>query len=148
LQFRREGIRRDIQGLSSQADTTAIVDFKGKVDDRSPFSVSGKINPLAKDIFADVTVTFTNTDLTSFTPYTEKFAGRPLQKGQAFVQRPLSGTTNALKAENGFYVDQLTLGPKNNSPDATSLPVKLAIATAEGPQRAHPTRCPGCGPSE
>src|SRR5882724_641268 len=117
-----------IQGLSSQADTTATVDMKGKVDDRSPFSVSGKINPLAKDIFADVTVTFTNTELTSFTPYTEKFAGRPLQKGKLSFNVHYLIETNALKAENGFYVDQLTLGPKNNSPDATSLPVKLAIA--------------------
>src|SRR5882724_7107775 len=117
-----------IQGLSSQADTTATVDMKGKVDDRSPFSVSGKINPLAKDIFADVTVTFTNTELTAFTPYTEKYAGRPLQKGKLSFNVHYLIETNALKAENGFYVDQLTLGPKNNSPDATSLPVKLAIA--------------------
>jgi len=35
---------------------------------------------------------------------------------------------NTLKAENGIYVDQLTLGPKNNSPYATKLPVKLGIA--------------------
>ncbi len=117
-----------IKGLSSQADTTATVDFKGKVDDRSPFSVSGKINPLAKDMFADVTVTFTNTDLTSFTPYTEKYAGRPLQKGKLSFNVHYLIQTNALKAENGFYVDQLTLGAKNNSTNATSLPVKLAIA--------------------
>ena len=117
-----------IQGLSSQAQTTATVDMKGKVDDRSPFSVTGKINPLAKDIFADVTVTFTNTELTAFTPYTEKYAGRPLQKGKLSFSVHYLIETNVLKAENGFYVDQLTLGAKNNSPDATSLPVKLAIA--------------------
>jgi uncharacterized protein involved in outer membrane biogenesis len=117
-----------IQGLSSQAGTTATVDVKGKVDDRSPFSATGKVNPLRDDLFADISVTFTNTELTSFTPYTEKFAGRPLQKGKLSFAVHYLVNKNELKAENGFYVDQLTLGPKNNSPDATSLPVKLAIA--------------------
>ncbi len=117
-----------IQGLSSQAGTTATVDLNGKVDARSPFSVTGKVNPLAQDIFVDISVAFTNTELTSFAPYTEKFAGRPLEKGKLSFAVHYLVKAKELKAENGFYVDQLTLGPKNNSPDATSLPVKLAIA--------------------
>lgn len=116
-----------IKGLSSQPDTTAAVDVNGKVDARSPFNVSGKVHPLG-DLFADIAVAFTNTELTAFTPYTEKFAGRPLQKGKLSFGVHYLVNHNDLKAENGFYVDQLTLGPKNNSPDATSLPVKLAIA--------------------
>lgn len=117
-----------IKGLSSKEDTTAIVDMKGKVDSHSPFSMTGKINPLAKDLFADVTVAFTNTELTAFTPYCEKFAGRPLQKGKLSFGVHYQIEKNALKARNGIYVDQLTLGAKNNSTNATSLPVKLAIA--------------------
>jgi hypothetical protein len=115
-----------IKGLSTQPGATAIVDFTGKVDDRSPFKVSGKITP--GDMFADIAVTFTNTELTAFTPYTEKFAGRPLEKGKLSFAVHYVVQKNDLKAENGFYVDQLTFGPKNNSPDATSLPVKLAVA--------------------
>jgi Domain of Unknown Function (DUF748) len=117
-----------IRGLSSQPGTTAAVDVRGKVDAHSPFSVSGKVNPLADDLFADIAVTFTNTELTSFSPYTEKYAGRPLQKGKLSFAVHYLLEQKQLKAENGFYIDQLTLGPKNNSPDATSLPVKLAIA--------------------
>ena len=117
-----------IKGLSSQENTTAIVDLQGKVDSHSPFSVSGKVNPLASNLFVDVAVSFTNTELTAFTPYTEKFAGRPLQKGKLSFGVHYLIDKKTLKAENGFYVDQLTLGAKNNSPDATGLPVKLAIA--------------------
>ena len=116
-----------VQGLSSQPDSTATVDFKGKVDARSPFSVTGKINPLSQDLFADIAVTFTNTELTSFTPYTEKLRVARWKR-EAVICRALPGQRKALDAQNGFYVDQLTLGAKNNSPDATSLPVKLAIA--------------------
>ncbi len=117
-----------IEGLSSQPGTTATVDVKGKVDDRSPFVVSGRVNPLAEDLFADISVTFTNTELTPFSPYTEKLAGRPLEKGKLSFAVHYLVQTNELKAENGFFIDQMTLGAWNNSPDATSLPVKLAIA--------------------
>jgi len=117
-----------IKGLSSKDKTTATVDVKGKVDERAVFSVSGRVNPLSTNRFADVTVNITNTDLTAFTPYMEKYVGRPLQKGKFSMTVHYLVETNNLKAENGFYLDQLTLGPKNNSTNATKLPVKLAIA--------------------
>jgi hypothetical protein len=117
-----------IKGLSSRGQSNAIVDFQGKVDERSPFSVTGQINPLGTNLFADVTVRFTNMDLTAFTPYTEKFVGRPLQKGKFSMGVHYLVNGKSLKAENFFYVDQLTLGAKNDSTNATKLPVKLAVA--------------------
>jgi hypothetical protein len=117
-----------ITGLSSKEQTTATVDLKGKIDSHSPFGVSGKINPLVDDLFADITISITNTDMTAFTPYTEKYAGRPLSKGKLSFAVHYLINQKALKSENGFYVDQLTFGTKNNSPDATTLPVKLAVA--------------------
>ena len=117
-----------VSGLSSDEKSTATVNFTGKVDARSPFSITGKVNPLATNMFVDIAVAFTNTELTSFSPYSEKFAGRPLNKGKLSFAVHYLINDKALKAENGFYVDQLTLGDWNNSPDATKLPVKLAIA--------------------
>ena len=61
-----------VEGLALQAKTQATVDVKGRVDERSPFSVSGKIDPSPGGLFADLTVAFTNTELTAFTPYCEK----------------------------------------------------------------------------
>ena len=66
--------------------------------------------------------------LPSFTPYMEKFAGHPLNKGRLSMALHYAIQENALKAENSFRIDQFTLGARNNSPDATKLPVKLAIA--------------------
>ncbi|MDB6124965.1 MAG: uncharacterized protein JWQ71_3958 [Pedosphaera sp.] len=117
-----------IKDLSSQQDTTAAVDLKGKVDAHAPFTVTGKINPLAKDLFADVSVSFKNTELTAFTPYLEKYAGYPLKKGKLGFDVHYLVSHGELKAENGVHVDQLTLGAKNASLDATHLPVKLAVA--------------------
>jgi hypothetical protein len=117
-----------IKGLSSRDQSNAIVDFKGKIDQRSTFKVSGTLNPLGTNLFVDVTMNITNLDLTAFDPYSEKYVGRPLQKGRFSMDAHYLVNGKALKAENGFYVDQLTLGPKNDSTNATKLPVKLAVA--------------------
>jgi hypothetical protein len=117
-----------LKGLSSALNTTANVDLAGKVDEQSPFSIVGRINPLASNIFVDLVISNANTQLTPLTPYLEKYAGHPLNKGQLTTLLRYHVEGNELKAENKIDIDHLTLGPRNNSPDATSLPVKLAVA--------------------
>jgi hypothetical protein len=117
-----------VKGLSSQEQSTATVDLRGKVDAASPFAISGKVNPLAKDPQLDLTVAFTNTDLTAFTTYMEKYAGHPLNKGKLTMGLHYDIAQKQLKAENKFLIDHFTLGPRNDSTNATHLPVKLAVA--------------------
>jgi len=117
-----------IKGLSSQEQSTATVDLHGKVDAASPFSISGKVNPLAKDLQLDLGVAFTNTDLSAFSTYLEKYAGHPLNKGKLSMGLHYDINQKQLKAQNKFLVDHFTLGPRNDSTNATSLPVKLAVA--------------------
>jgi hypothetical protein len=117
-----------VKGISSQAQTMAVVDVQGKVDQFSPFSVTGTINPMPDKLFVNVNVDFTNTGLTAFSPYTEMYVGRPLQKGKLSLALHYEINQKALNASNYIFIDQLTLGAKNNSTNATKLPVKLAIA--------------------
>ena len=117
-----------IKGLSSQEQSTATVDLSGKVDSASPFSISGKVNPLAKDLHLDLAIAFTNTDLTAFTTYMERYAGHPLNKGKLTMGLHYDINQKQLKAENKFLIDHFTLGPRNDSTNATHLPVKLAVA--------------------
>ena len=117
-----------VKGISSLVQTPAVVDVKGKVDQFSPFSVTGTINPMPDNLFADISIAFTNTGLTAFSPYTEVYVGRPLEKGKLSLALHYQINQKALNASNYIFIDQLTLGAKNNSTNATSLPVKLAIA--------------------
>ena len=117
-----------VKGLSSQEQSTATVDLRGKVDAAAPFSISGKVNPLAKDPLLDLTVAFTNTDLTAFTTYLEKYAGHPLNKGKLTMELHYDINQKQLKAQNKLVIDHFTLGPRNDSTNATHLPVKLAVA--------------------
>ena len=120
-----------VRGLSSARGTVADVDIHGRMNQSAPFSVVGKIKPLfadLSDLLVDLVITNKNTDLTAFTPYMEKFGGYPLAKGKVTVGLRYDVKLGVLKAENSIFLDQLTLGHKNNSPDATSLPVKLGVA--------------------
>jgi hypothetical protein len=117
-----------IKGLSSESNTAADVNFAGKIDEHSPFAIIGRINPLATDLFADLAISNANTQLIPLSTYTAKYAGHPLNHGRLSTDLRYHVEGKQINAENKIYVDQLMLGPRNNSPDATSLPVKLGIA--------------------
>lgn len=117
-----------IKGLSSALNTTAEVDLAGKIDERAPFAIKGRINPLAAERFVDLEITNQNTQLTAFTPYTEKYLGHPLNKGRLTLGLHYQVQGDQLQAANRFLIDGLMLGPRNDSPEATSLPVKLGVA--------------------
>jgi hypothetical protein len=117
-----------VKGLSSALNTTAEVDLAGKVDEQAPFAVKGRINPLAAERFVDLEITNRSTQLTAFTPYTEKYLGHPLNKGRLTLGLHYQVQGDQIEAANRFLIEQLVLGPRNDSPDATSLPVKLGVA--------------------
>jgi hypothetical protein len=117
-----------VRGLSSAPNTVADVDISGRMNESAPFSMVGKINPFMRDLLVDLVVTNRNTELTAFTSYMEKFGGHELKKGKFTVGLRSNVRQQALDAEVVVLIDQLTLGPRNNSPDATKLPVKLGVA--------------------
>lgn len=117
-----------IAGLSSAQVAKADVDLKGKVDKYAPFEVQGKINPLSRDAYTDLTLLFKNIDLTAVSPYSGKYAGHPITKGKLSLDLQYKVAEHLLEGENKVLVDQLTMGAKTGSPDATSLPVPLALA--------------------
>ncbi len=127
-EFDIEDFGGSIKGLSSEPSATATVDVRGKVGAGAPFSISGTVNPLARDLSLDLLVAFTNTDLTAFSTYVEKYGGYPLNKGKLSMGLKYDIHQKQLKAENKFVLDHFTLGGRNQSTNATHLPVKLAVA--------------------
>ncbi len=117
-----------VVGLSSRTDARAVVDLDGKVDEYAPVKIAGQVNYLAAESFTDLNVGFQNMELTTFTPYSGKFMGYTIRKGKLSVKFHYLVENRKLRAEHNVVLDQLTLGDKVESPDATKLPVKLAIA--------------------
>jgi hypothetical protein len=117
-----------ISGLSSTADSQADVELRGRLDNYAPLEITGKINPLRDDLLVDLKATFKDMDLSPVTPYSGKYIGRTIQKGKLSFDLKYLIAQKKLDSENKIFIDQLTLGDKVDSPQATKLPVGLAIA--------------------
>lgn len=126
--FDLQELNGTIKGLSTQPQGPAKVEFHGNVDQFSPYSISGTIDSLAKDISLNLAVSFQNIDLTPMGPYMEKYGGYPLNKGKLVLQLNYNVAQRRLTATNKVVIADLTLGPKNDSTNATHLPVKFGIA--------------------
>lgn len=117
-----------ISGLNSAESSHANVDLKGRVDRYGQVAISGRLNPLASHLFADIGMHFKDIELTTLTPYSAKFAGYRIDKGKLNLDLHYLIDGRELTADNKVILDQLTLGERVDSPDATNLPLKLALA--------------------
>jgi hypothetical protein len=123
-----EKIGGRISGLSAAANTVADVDLRGVVDTYAPLVITGKINPLREELFVDLKARVQGVELTPATPYAGKYLGYTLAKGKLSMNATYVINKRKLDSTNDIFLDQLTLGEKVESPDATKLPVRLAIA--------------------
>ena len=121
-------LKGNIVGLSSAAGTRAKVDLRGAVDRYAPALISGEINLLSATAYSDMALKFSNMELTTVTPYSGYFAGYQIRKGKLNVDLSYKIDNRKLKAGHHVVINQLELGDKVSSPEATTLPVRLAIA--------------------
>lgn len=122
------GLSGSVKGLSSVPGTMATVDIAGTVDEVAPLTIAGKVNPLAKNLFLDLTADAKGIEMSGFSPYAARYAGYGIEKGKLSANIHYFIENRQLKAENHLFLDQLTFGQKVDSPQATSLPVLLAVA--------------------
>ncbi|MBP2677177.1 MAG: uncharacterized protein H6Q82_242 [Deltaproteobacteria bacterium] len=117
-----------VSGLSSEENLRADINLRGKLGNSTPLEIVGKINPLAKDLFLDLKVDFRDMDLSPLSPYSGRFAGYGIQKGKLTLSLKYHIEKRKLDSENKVFLDQFTFGDAVDSPDATKLPVRFAVA--------------------
>jgi uncharacterized protein involved in outer membrane biogenesis len=117
-----------ISGLSSDEDTNGEVELSGKYDRYAPLEITGKVNPLRDDLYLELKANFKDMDLTTGSPYSGRYTGYSIQKGKLSFQLEYLIKNKKLDAKNSIFLDQFTFGDPIESPEATKLPVKLAVA--------------------
>ena len=117
-----------VTGLTSEDFKAADVTAKGTIDGYAPVTVSGTINPLAGDLFVNLDVTLDNLEMSPFSTYTGKYAGRAIEKGKLNLDLAYTIEQKTLKADHHIVLDQFTLGESVKSPDAMGLPLGLAVS--------------------
>ncbi|PKO86447.1 MAG: hypothetical protein CVU18_14955 [Betaproteobacteria bacterium HGW-Betaproteobacteria-12] len=117
-----------VTGLSSVEGTVAELDLRGAYAKSAPVQILGQLNPLAAKSYLDIKANVKGVDLTGFSPYSGKYAGYAIEKGKLSLDVAYKLENNTLTADNKVFIDQFTFGEAVESPDATKLPVNLAIS--------------------
>lgn len=122
------GMKGSLSKVSSTEPAPADLVLAGRVDDDAPVDISGKLNPFGQALYLDLAAKAAGVELTRLTPYAAKYAGYPITKGKLTVDVAYKIENGQLNAQNHLYLDQLTFGDRVDSPDATKLPVLLAVS--------------------
>ncbi len=120
--------------FGTRATAAAAVALRGQVNGSAPIAINGAVNPLASMAFVDLRAEAHGVELTGLSPYSAKYAGYPIVKGTLTVDVHYLLERGQLTADNHLFIDQLTFGDHVESRDATTLPVRLAVALLKNAQ--------------
>jgi hypothetical protein len=98
------------------------------VDNVGPVDITGHFNPFTGTQTNEFKLSMKDVDLTPTGPYAGKFAGYRIARGKLNLDLNYEIVGKKLDSQNVITLDQFTFGEKVDSPDATHLPVRLAVA--------------------
>jgi hypothetical protein len=107
----------------------APVELRGRAARTAMLEIRGAVNPTASPLMLDLSARATDLELAPLSPYGGKYVGYAIERGKLTVD--LSYRVEAdgrLEGRNQIILNQLTFGERIDSPQATSLPVRLALA--------------------
>jgi hypothetical protein len=117
-----------ITGLSSAPDSTAAVALAGKLEEFSPVSIEGDIQPFDFGRHTDLGLRFENIALPIFNPYSGPVAGYNIAKGKLTTVLHYRIENRQLDAQHNIRIDQLEWGEASESQGEATLPVKFATS--------------------
>lgn len=115
----------DISTVSSKP-TELLLD--GKIDQRGKAKIIAASQLSAPQAYSKIKLDLSNVDITSASSYSGKFAGYTIDAGTLALNLDYRIKQGQMLGDNRVLLQRLTLGDAVDSPDAVSLPLKLAIA--------------------
>ena len=116
-----------IAGLSTREGSEAKVNLRGRVNG-APLQIKGHVNPLAATTHMNLNAQVRDMDLSTFSPYSDKYVGYDIEKGKLSFDVTYRIHDGHLNAENRLMLNQLTFGKRASGEPLTHLPVELAVA--------------------
>jgi uncharacterized protein involved in outer membrane biogenesis len=115
--------------FSSATRDMATLQLHGRAEGTAILDISGQVNPLAKPLALDIEAKATDLELAPLSPYAGKYAGYAIERGKLSMDVAYKiAADGRLEARNQVILNQLTFGDAIESPTATKLPVRLAVA--------------------
>lgn len=115
--------------LRTDSPQMAPISLQGRVSGTGLLDISGELNPLAKPLALNIRARASDIELAALSPYSGRYAGYAIERGKLSMDVAYQVSPDGkLEASNRVVINQLTFGERVESPDATKLPVSLAIA--------------------
>lgn len=121
-------IDTQITGLSARETIRSDLSVSAMINNHTPLTIKGRINPLKTDFFCDMDVTLSDMDLGFLSPYAGKYAGYRIKKGKMTIDLSYLIDQRRLDSKNDLFLDQFDFGEKVKSEHAINAPVTLAVA--------------------
>ena len=115
----------DISTTSSKP-TELLLD--GNIDHYGKAKISAASRLSDPQAFSEIKLDLSNVDITSASSYSGKFAGYAIDAGTLGLNLDYRIEQGQMQGDNHLLLEHLTLGEAVDSPDAVSLPLKLAVA--------------------
>ncbi|MEE8613776.1 MAG: DUF748 domain-containing protein, partial [Roseateles sp.] len=121
-------LQGSLGAFSSASPTMAPLTLRGKVAGTGLLEIDGQLKPGAP-LGLDIAANASDIELAPLSPYAAKYAGYAIERGKLSTRlRYKIEADGSLSASNQIILNQLTFGDKVDSPDATTLPVRFAVA--------------------
>lgn len=121
-------VNATIQNISTEEMRRAQVHLTAMAGGTGPIEVTGQLNPLNAKQATEAKVSLKHVKLNPADPYSGKFLGYRLTRGELNVDVDYTITASQVKGRNLIVLDQPTLGSKVASTNAIKLPIKLGLA--------------------
>ncbi len=121
-------LQGSLGAFSSAGAAMAPLTLRGRIAGTGRLEIDGQIKPGAP-LAMDVAANATDIELAPLSPYAAKYAGYAIEQGKLSTQlRYQVAPGGQLVASNQIILNQLTFGERVESADATTLPVRFAVA--------------------
>jgi uncharacterized protein involved in outer membrane biogenesis len=123
-----DGLAGTVSGLSLARPTPAQIELAARLDGHAPLTLQATLTDLGPRLTLTAATVLKDFDLSPLSPYSGRYVGYGVQKGKLNFDLRYALTQRQLVAEHKLLIDQFAFGQKVESPDATDLPVRLAVA--------------------
>lgn len=128
VRFSFNGFGGHITGLDSKMESAAAVSLAGNLEGTGRISLEGALQPFGERRSVDLRFGIDSLNLVAFSPYSSRYAGYALSGGRLSFDVKATLRGKALDSANVMTIDHFSFGDASNSPEATKLPVRLAVA--------------------
>jgi hypothetical protein len=117
-----------ISTVATLSTEPAIIEMEGQVNDYGLSRISGTLNTFDPSNHTNIELIFRNLSMSDYSPYTASFAGREIDSGKLELNLNYQIDKGQLQGKHDLTLTDLTLGARVDHPDASSLPLGLAVS--------------------